>query len=62
MERNTYMKHKKVIDENRDILMEAQKIKDSKEFKTAIMYFQLQKQRGNIKRPPSLSNGYRIEV
>lgn len=61
METNTYMKHKKVIDESRATLVKAQKIRNSKEFKSAIMYFQLQKQRGNIRRPPSLANGYKIE-
>lgn len=58
----SFKKHQKVIEENRDLLLMADEIRKSEEFVKAMHYFNMQARRGNVRERPSLKNKYRIVV
>lgn len=55
-----YKEHEDFIKKNRAILLKASKIKKDPRYRRALHYFNVQKQRGNIKECPSESNNYQI--
>lgn len=55
-----YREHQDFIEENRDVLLKAAKIKKDPRYKRALHYFNVQKQRGHIRECPSESNNYQI--
>ena len=55
-----FEKHQKVLEDNKKIIMEAEKIKKSPAFQEAMHYFAIQKSRGNIEEYPCLGNGYNV--
>lgn len=58
----SFAKHQKVIEENRELLIKADRIRKSSEFRSAMHYFFIQAKRGNITEKPSLDNEYTIKV
>lgn len=55
-----FEKHKRFLEENKDVLIKAEKIRRSKEYLRAIHYFKMQKCRGNIENEPCADNGFSI--
>ena len=56
-----FEKHKRFLEENKDVLIKAEKIRRSKEYLRAIHYFKMQKLViGNIENEPCADNGFSI--
>lgn len=55
-----FERHKRFLEENRDVLVKAEKIRKSKEYLKAIHYFKMLKIRGNIENEPCADNGFSV--
>lgn len=55
-----FERHKRFLEENRDVLVKAEKIRKSKEYLKAMHYFKILKIRGNIENEPCADNGFSI--
>ena len=59
---NLFDKHASVIESAAPILMQAEEIKASAEFKQAMNYMRTQKHVGRIDELPTKGNGYKVVV